>query len=498
MHRMKNRIHHSLRTFSMLFLCMVLSASCLLSGCGHNTAANSSSTPLASAVTEEKKADLVFDVVQTNSWQESEKYACQYSASLENNTNHGMASWTVVLDAGETVTIKDFWNCKLTANGTELTFTPADYNQKIEARNKVSDVGFIVLGDQHLSLEGRYSVDQESGKTQKLLDQDLFAASAASETSSTPALDRSNDIQGSPLAVHGALSVKGADLMDAHGNPFQLKGVSTHGLAWFPQFVSEDSFKTLRDDWGANLVRLALYTDENGGWCTDGDQHVLDNTIDTGVQAATNLGMYVIIDWHVLHDLTPVKYQAEAEAFFDKMSLKYADHDNVIYEICNEPNGGTSWQEVKSYAEDIIPIIRKNAPDALILVGTPNWSQDINAAAQDPIQDGGNLMYTMHFYAATHKDDLRQQMASAHDSGMPVFISEFSIVDASGSGAIDYDSAEKWKTAINDRNISYAAWSLCNKDESSALLKPSAPAQGWTDDDLSDTGIWIRDMIRGQ
>ncbi len=122
----------------------------------------------------------------------------------------------------------------------------------------------------------------------------------------------------------------------------------------------------------------------------------------------------------------------------------------------------------------------------------------VHAAGQDPILDGGNLMYTMHFYAATHKDDLRQQMVSAHQNGMPIFISEFSIVDASGNGAIDNDSAEKWKDAINDLNISYAAWSLCNKDESSALLKPSASADSWTEDDLSDAGIWIRNMIQGK
>ena len=492
----KNRMNHMFCCFSAMLVCISISLSWVLAGCGSQKNTSSPTLP-ASAVSQKNQKNLLAEVIKTNSWQEGDQNAYQYSVSLENHTNQALDTWQIVIDAQTDVTVKDFWNCTLAADGTMLTFTPAEYNQKIDAGKNVSDLGFIVLADQSLSLEGKYAVDPADGMTEKLTQHEAVSQDAE-KTESTTIENQTAHPAGTPLAIHGAVSVKGADLVDEHGNPFQLKGVSTHGLAWYPQFVSKSSFQKLRDDWGANLVRLALYTDENGGWCTDGDRTSLENTIDTGVQAAADLGMYVIIDWHVLHDLTPMKYQSDAEQFFDRMSAKYADYDNVIYEICNEPNGGTSWQEVKSYAEDIIPVIRSHDADALILVGTPNWSQDIHAAAQDPILDGGNLMYTMHFYAATHKDDLRQQMVSAHQNGMPIFISEFSIVDASGNGAIDNDSAEKWKDAINDLHISYAAWSICNKDESSALLQPSASADNWTEDDLSDTGIWIRNMIQGK
>ncbi|MEE3357895.1 MAG: cellulase family glycosylhydrolase, partial [Lachnospiraceae bacterium] len=62
---------------------------------------------------------------------------------------------------------------------------------------------------------------------------------------------------GTPYGNHGKLSVSGVDLVDQSGNRFQLKGVSTHGLQWYPQYVNQSAFQYLRDSWGANVVRLA-------------------------------------------------------------------------------------------------------------------------------------------------------------------------------------------------------------------------------------------------
>ena len=296
----------------------------------------------------------------------------------------------------------------------------------------------------------------------------------------------------------GALSVRGTDLVDSSGNPIQLKGVSTMGLQWYGQYVNYEAFKTLRDDWGANLIRLALYTHE-GGYCSGGNQTTLMNLVDQGVEYATELGMYVIVDWHVLNEQSPAVYEDQAKTFFQTVAKKYAGHDNVIYEICNEPNN-TSWDVVKSYAETIIPIIRQYDEDAVILVGTPTWSQLDDSRLlnnQNPLAcDTHNVMYVCHFYAATHKDDLRNKVKTAIGNGLPVFISEFSICDASGNGGIDYTSADAWKNLINSYNLSYAGWSLCNKSETSALISSSCnKTSGWATSELSDTGRYLRTMI---
>ena len=300
-----------------------------------------------------------------------------------------------------------------------------------------------------------------------------------------------------PFGQHGALHVENGKLTDADGNTVQLYGMSTHGIAWFPQYINYDSFRTLRDDWNTNCIRLAMYTEEYGGYCAGGDKEQLKQLVKDGVSYATELGMYVIVDWHILSDCDPNQNKDEAIAFFREMAEVFADNDNVLYEICNEPNGGTSWDSIKSYAEEVIPVIRAQKPDAVILVGTPTWSQEIDKAAASPLDDS-NVMYTLHFYAGTHKDDLRNRLETCVQNGLPVFVSEFGMCDASGNGANDFVSTTKWLDLLNKYQISFCCWNLANKDESSSVFKASSTAlSDWTDDDFNESGRWIRDYFRG-
>lgn len=300
-----------------------------------------------------------------------------------------------------------------------------------------------------------------------------------------------------PFGQHGALHVENGKLTDENGNTVQLYGMSTHGIAWFPQYINYDSFRTLRDDWNTNCIRLAMYTAEYGGYCAGGDKEQLKQLVRDGVSYATELGMYVIVDWHILSDYDPNQNKDEAIAFFREMAEVFADNDNVLYEICNEPNGGTSWDSIKSYAEEVIPVIRAQKPNAVILVGTPTWSQEIDKAAASPLDDS-NVMYTLHFYAGTHKDDLRNRLETCVQNGLPVFVSEFGMCDASGNGTNDFVSTTKWLDLLNKYQISFCCWNLANKDESSSVFKASSTAlSDWTDDDFNESGRWIRDYFRG-
>ena len=299
-----------------------------------------------------------------------------------------------------------------------------------------------------------------------------------------------------PYGQHGALHVENGKLTDENGNTVQLYGMSTHGIAWFPQYINYDSFRTLRDDWNTNCIRLAMYTAEYGGYCAGGDKEQLKQLVRDGVSYATELGMYVIVDWHILSDCDPNQNKDEAIAFFREMAEAFADNDNVLYEICNEPNGGTSWDSIKSYAEEVIPVIRAQKPDAVILVGTPTWSQEIDKAAASPLDDS-NVMYTLHFYAGTHKDDLRNRLETCVQNNLPVFVSEFGMCDASGNGANDFDSTTKWLDLLNKYQISFCCWNLANKDESSSVFKAASTAlSDWTDEDFNESGRWIRDYFR--
>ncbi len=300
-------------------------------------------------------------------------------------------------------------------------------------------------------------------------------------------------------SVSGALQVQGTQLTDSKGNPVQLRGVSTHGLAWYPEYVNQEFFHELHKEWNANVVRLAMYTAESGGYCNDGDKNRLKQLVKDGVQYAANADMYVIIDWHVLRDENPNANIEAAKQFFDEMSKEFSNSNNVLYEICNEPNGGTSWSDVKDYAEEIIPVIRANDEDAIIIVGTPTWCQDVDKAAADPIEGQDNIMYALHFYAMTHTDWLRDRMESAIESGLPIFVTEFGTCDASGGGQIDKTQSDKWIKAMDENGVSYVTWNLSNKDETCAIFKPSChKTSGFTGDDLSENGVWIYEMLTGE
>ena len=316
-----------------------------------------------------------------------------------------------------------------------------------------------------------------------------------------------------PVGRHGKLSVQKVDgyaapiMVDQNGVPTQLRGASTHGMHWFPQYVNQNAFQTLRDDWGINMVRLVCYPRDVGsvGYLTGGDstKQQLDTLIQNGVDYATKLGMYALVDWHV-HAYNPNEYLKEAKIFFTKYATMYKDHDNVLYEICNEPTG-TNWysgngKDLYTYCSEVIKTIRAIDPDAIIICGTNTWSQDVDQVAAKPMKALGyeNIMYTFHFYSATHKENLMKKVRLATKDGTPIFVTEFGICSADGNGSYDAENADRWIELLDELNISFACWSYSNCNEKSAYFKSSCSNAGgdWTADDLTTTGKWLINTCR--
>lgn len=337
------------------------------------------------------------------------------------------------------------------------------------------------------SVSGSQSSQQSSG-------QSSGSSSSSSANTQTPVTPSGNGI----VSQHGQLSVKGTNIVDKNGSPFQLRGMSTHGITWFPDFVNENAFRTLRDDWKTNVVRMAMYVDEwNNGSCYMSNKQGSRDLLEKGVDICIKLDMYVIIDWHLLNPGDPTQYTAQAKEFFAEVSKKYAAYPNIIYEICNEPNSGADWNgKIKPYAETIIPVIRANDPDAIIIVGTPTWSQEIDQAANNPLKFD-NVMYALHFYAATHTDWLRDRVKNCHNSGLPIFVSEFGMCDASGGGANNFNETTSWLNLLDSLNISYCNWALADKQETCCAINPGAGANGnWSENNLTESGKWIRNWFR--
>lgn len=457
-----------------------------------DTKNNSQSKPASSA------SNFTVQWKKSSSWEEGGKKCGGYEIVITNNGDT-VNNWTAKVTVPGNTKLMSQWNGIFSISGNTMTVKNESYNGTIEKGKSVS-FGFNYSADAYIN-EGKVTVNGSTAGTSAGNNSNNNNNNNNTSTTKKPAATvpkAPSDPKGTtPVSQHGQLSVKNGQLVDKSGKGYQLRGMSTHGLTWFPEFVNESAFKTLRDDWNTNVVRLAMYVDEWGnGQCYMGNKSGSLELLEKGVDICIKLDMYVIIDWHVLNPGDPSKYTNEAKSFFETVSKRYAKYPNVIYEICNEPNGGASWSgNIKPYAEKIIPVIRKNAPNSVIIVGTPTWSQEIDKPLSDPL-NYKNVMYAFHFYAATHAG-LRSNVENCVAQGLPVFVSEFGTCDASGGGANDFNETQKWLSYFDKQGISYCNWSICNKDETCSVLRPGTSANGnWSESDLTENGKWMRNWLR--
>jgi len=291
------------------------------------------------------------------------------------------------------------------------------------------------------------------------------------------------------VAIHGQLHVDGIQLKDKNNDAVVLRGMSFGWHNWWPRFYNADVVKWLHNDWDCSVVRAAMGVEPAGGYIDRPDWS--KEKIRAVIDGALREGIYVIIDWHS-HNIR----LKEAQKFFTEMAKEYGNYPNVIYEIFNEPEHQT-WDEIKAYAIELIKTIRAIDAKNIILVGNPHWDQDIDIVADDPIKGFSNIMYTVHFYAATHKQTLRDKCNYALKKKIPIFISESAGMEATGDGPINDDEWTKWITWAEANKISWITWSVADKNETCSVLYPSASSNGnWNDKDLKESGIKTRQLFR--
>ncbi len=302
----------------------------------------------------------------------------------------------------------------------------------------------------------------------------------------------------SPVGANGKLKVSGTRMVNEAGNVVQLRGFSTHGINWFTDCYNFNSMSSIAKDWGADIFRIAVYPTEKpdgtkGGY--EGNPDFWKKYVDDLVDMSEKLGMYCLIDWHVLTPGNPndATYLPMAKEFWAYMSKKHAGKKHVLYEICNEPNG-VNWPTVKTYAETIIPIIRANDPSTIIIVGSPTWSSDVDVASNNPITGETNIMYSFHFYAATHTQNYRDKISTAISNGLAIFATEWGTTAASGGGGANYTESDIWMNFLNTNKISWCNWSYSDKDETSAaLIKGSASQNLWNNPTTS--GAYVKNKM---
>lgn len=297
-------------------------------------------------------------------------------------------------------------------------------------------------------------------------------------------------VSAQPVKVHGQLKVVGTKIIDEQGQPVILHGMSLGWHNLWPRFYNAGVVETLYKDWNCSVIRAAMGVELNDSGYLKSPEFSASK-MKAVINAAIKQGVYVIIDWHS-HNIK----EPEAKKFFTEMATQYGKYPNIIYEIFNEPDYET-WAEVKKYSIEIISTIRAIDADNIILVGSPRWDQDILAPANDPIKGFQNLMYSVHFYAGTHKQWLRDNTDIAISKGLPIFISECAGMEASGDGPINYEEWKKWIDWMDLKGLSWITWSVSDKNETCSVLYPSAASNGgWKDADLKESGLKAREYLK--
>jgi endoglucanase len=291
------------------------------------------------------------------------------------------------------------------------------------------------------------------------------------------------------VAFHGQLRVSGNRIVDAQGRDFVLRGVSLFWSQWMPQFYNPKVVSWLRQDWGANVVRASLAVHHDGYLDYPAREAAKISTI---VEAAIAEDIYVIVDWHA-----HLREEEEAVAFFAAMARRYGCYPNVIFETWNEPDARYAWSaDIRPYHEAVIAAIRQHAPHSLIIVGTENFSQRVDVAARHPVIDG-NIAYTLHFYAASHREKLRQRVQDALSEGVALLATEYGTCEANGDGFFAPQETLKWLYFLETVGIGSLNWAISDKAETAAALRPGAAGEGgWKVEQLTPSGRLVRNYLR--
>jgi|GEM_PF-1075271 len=424
------------------------------------------------------------------------------------NVGDAVSGWTVGWTFANGQKVTQLWNGVVTQSGANVSVKDAGYNGNL-AKGATTSFGFNGSWSGTNAVPTQFTVNgavctgtatgtptatpTTTPSSTPTATQTPTATPTPTPTTTTPPPPTGT----TPLAINGQLHVCGVNLCNQYNKPIQLRGMSTHGLQWFSQCYTDASLNTLANDWKADVLRIAMYVNEKG---YETDPAGFTAKVNTLVDMAEARGMYAIIDFHILTPGDPNVNLANAKTFFQNVATRNANKKNVIYEIANEPNG-VSWDQIRTYANQVIPVVRNADPDSVVIVGTRGWSSlgVSNGATSSEIVANpiafSNIMYTFHFYAASHYDSYRNELRSAA-AKLPIFVTEFGTTSATGGGTVDIGSSTTWLDLLDSLKISYANWTYSDADESSAAFKSgSCYAGNFGTGQLSQSGAFVRSRI---
>ncbi|MES1192217.1 MAG: glycoside hydrolase family 5 protein [Steroidobacter sp.] len=280
------------------------------------------------------------------------------------------------------------------------------------------------------------------------------------------------------------ISVQGNHFVKAGVGPILFRGVS---VADPDKLISQghwnrELFAAVKD-MGANLVRIPVHP---VSWRIHGDKGSIA-LLDQAVDWCTDLGLYVIIDWHSIGNLKSGLYQdpmyvtTQQETFqFWRLIAQHfkGNHTVAFYELFNEPThyngmlGSMSWAEWRQLNEEMIGIIRFWDKEHIPLVAGFDWAYNLNDLHFDPVNAQG-IGYVVHPYPFKRGQpwESRWEEDFAFAAGQyPVIATEIGFDAKPGEPAGEQDYGNRITRFLESRGISWVAWAF-DPDWGPTLLK---------------------------
>ncbi len=230
------------------------------------------------------------------------------------------------------------------------------------------------------------------------------------------------------------------------------------------------------------------------------------------VDYVTSKNLYAIVDYHQIDNVTTGTSSADAVTFWTQIAPVFASYPNVIYEAFNEPidnkaNAGVTpagaWTSAfTTAAQSWITTIRAGAPNNVIIVGSPTWSQYPDGALSAGLT-GGNLIFTAHIYPGNWPGSMNgfQNRVANAAMGEPVAITEwgYEIGTASASNNLLTPNdtwAQNLETFVQSGGESWTAW-VADPAWGPPMFKRTAGASVNAFNGMDDFGTFVQTWLAG-
>lgn len=223
-------------------------------------------------------------------------------------TNLGapVSGWTLDIampDAGQKLV--QGWNATWSQSGSTVTAVGVDWNRALNT-GAAADVGLV----------GSFTGANPKPTAFKL---NGVACTGSVDGTPSPDPDPEPGDDGTPVGINGQVHVCGVHLCNQYNRPVQLRGMSTHGIQWFSQCYNNASVDALANDWKADLLRVAMYVQEDG---YETDPAGFTSRVNGLVDMAEARGMYALIDFHTLTPGDPNYNLDRAKTFFASVAAR--------------------------------------------------------------------------------------------------------------------------------------------------------------------------------